>query len=105
MSNVGERISCLSKFKFCIIQIKLKYTVCKTYFKAIFCFAFLIGDIVGLYANKSGPSEMLESGIVSFSKAGSIGVAFNEELEDLNSNAMYRLMKLTNNVTYKRLNM
>lgn len=65
---------------------------------------FVAGDIVGLYANKGDTSEVIESGIVSFSRSGSIGVAFNEEMEVLNSNAMYRLMKLTNDVTYRRLN-
>ena len=64
----------------------------------------ILGDIVGLYPNKGEQNEIVDTGIISFVRAQTIGVAFNEDIEGLNLSGMFRLMKLTNDVTYRRLN-
>lgn len=61
------------------------------------------GDIVGLYPNKGDDKDVITSGLISHSRPNTISVAFNEVLE-LSSSQLYRLMKLTNDVTYRRLN-
>jgi len=62
-----------------------------------------LGDIVGLYPNKGGNSDIIASGIVTNCRSQTISVAFNESF-DLTSSSLFRLMKLTNDVTYRRLN-
>ncbi|XP_075044094.1 DNA-binding protein SMUBP-2 [Mixophyes fleayi] len=66
---------------------------------------FRSGDIVGLYESDSG-SEPLSTGIVSGITQKSINVAFDESQGDslnLGSESTYRLLKLANDVTYKRI--
>ena len=62
-----------------------------------------VGDIVGLYPNKGDSSDLIASGLVASSRSRNISVAFNEAF-DLLTTSLYRLMKLTNDVTYRRLN-
>eukprot|EP00111_Clytia_hemisphaerica_P020158 TCONS_00059404-protein len=61
------------------------------------------GDIVGLYPNKGDNGDLIASGLVASSRPPNISVAFNEAF-DLLATSLYRLMKLTNDVTYRRLN-
>ncbi|XP_065654259.1 DNA-binding protein SMUBP-2 isoform X2 [Hydra vulgaris] len=63
---------------------------------------FYPGDIVGVYGNKSNSQEPISTGTVLFVKDNSTTVAFQEEF-DTSVVSVYRLMKLTNDVTYKRL--
>ncbi|XP_044125876.1 DNA-binding protein SMUBP-2 [Bufo gargarizans] len=63
------------------------------------------GDIVGLY-DSSAPKEAISTGIVSGITQKTITVAFDEVQGDslnLGSEATYRLLKLANDVTYKRI--
>ena len=61
------------------------------------------GDIVGLYQNKSSAdSDMIASGVITNVRYEYVVVAFEENIE-LNTTGMYRLMLLTNDVTYRRL--
>ncbi|XP_075693819.1 DNA-binding protein SMUBP-2 [Rhinoderma darwinii] len=63
------------------------------------------GDIVGLY-DSNAPKESLATGIVSGITQKIINVAFDEAHSDslqLGSDATYRLLKLANDVTYKRI--
>ncbi|XP_073429997.1 DNA-binding protein SMUBP-2 isoform X2 [Dendrobates tinctorius] len=63
------------------------------------------GDIVGLY-DSSAPKEAIATGIVSGITQRIISVAFDEANSDtlnLGSEANYRLLKLANDVTYKRI--
>ncbi|XP_038663403.1 DNA-binding protein SMUBP-2 [Scyliorhinus canicula] len=67
---------------------------------------FSSGDIVGLYDSQgSAPLDQLASGIVTRITQNSITVAFDEPSDKLNfdSNCSYKLLKLANDVTYKRL--
>ncbi|XP_053576418.1 DNA-binding protein SMUBP-2 [Bombina bombina] len=62
------------------------------------------GDIVGLYESTS-PSEPLGTGIVAGITQKVINVAFDETQNDflnLGTETTYRLLKLANDVTYKR---
>ena len=63
----------------------------------------ILGDIVGLYPNKGGNNDIIGSGIVTNCRSHTISVAFNDPF-DLTSSSLFRLMKLTNDVTYRRLN-
>ncbi|CAI9551497.1 unnamed protein product [Staurois parvus] len=63
------------------------------------------GDIVGVYESSS-PSEPLATGIVSGVTQKVISVAFDESHSDalnLSGDNTYRLLKLANDVTYKRI--
>lgn len=63
------------------------------------------GDIVGVYESSS-PSEPLATGIVSGVTQKVINIAFDESHSDalnLSSDNTYRLLKLANDVTYKRI--
>ena len=66
------------------------------------------GDIVGVYIgsgqNDSGNDQCC-SGVVTSANAFQICLAFQESLEELNldDNLKYNLVKLANDVTYKRL--
>lgn len=64
------------------------------------------GDIVGLSLSKSDQSnETIASGIVSRVGQAVVHVAFDENLDqqDLDGDQQYKLVKLANDVTYKRL--
>ena len=64
------------------------------------------GDIVGVSISKSdGNTEQLASGIVSRVTPASVSVAFDESHDslELEDDAQYKLVKLANDVTYKRL--
>ncbi|XP_066439307.1 DNA-binding protein SMUBP-2 [Eleutherodactylus coqui] len=66
---------------------------------------FSSGDIVGLY-DSSPKSEPIATGIVSGITQKVINVAFDEAHSDslnLGSEATYRLLKLANDVTYRRI--
>ncbi|KAM4721449.1 DNA-binding protein SMUBP-2 isoform 2-T2 [Rhinophrynus dorsalis] len=66
--------------------------------------SFGSGDIVGLYESNS-PSEALGTGIVAGITQKTVNVAFDESNNDslnLGSETTYRLLKLANDVTYKR---
>lgn len=66
----------------------------------------LIGDIVSLNASSSQQeNESLGSGIVTHAGKSAISVAFDEkeDLFDLKEGDHYKLTKLANDVTYKRL--
>ncbi|XP_041053108.1 DNA-binding protein SMUBP-2 [Carcharodon carcharias] len=67
---------------------------------------FSPGDIVGLYDSPgSAPLDQLASGIVTRITQNSITVAFDEPSDQLSfdGNCSYKLLKLANDVTYKRL--
>nr|DBA17390.1 TPA: hypothetical protein GDO54_002844 [Pyxicephalus adspersus] len=67
--------------------------------------SFGSGDIVGVY-DSSSPSEPLATGIVSGITQKVIHVAFDETHSDalnFGSDNTYRLLKLANDVTYKRI--
>lgn len=64
------------------------------------------GDIVGLYDNQgSTPLDQLASGVVTRITQKSITVAFDESSDQLNfdGDSSYKLLKLANDVTYKRM--
>ena len=66
----------------------------------------LKGDIIGLSLSKSDEgNETIASGIVSRVEQTAIHVAFDETLDqqELDSDQQYKLVKLANDVTYKRL--
>lgn len=60
------------------------------------------GDIIGLYPNKSEGIEPLSTGVVTNARRDTISVAFNEDF-DTNTCHMYKMMILTNDITYRRL--
>ncbi|XP_056382691.1 DNA-binding protein SMUBP-2 [Hyla sarda] len=67
--------------------------------------SFGSGDIVGVY-DSNAPKEPIATGIVSGITQKTINVAFDEAHSDslnLGSEATYRLLKLANDVTYKRI--
>ncbi|XP_063294197.1 DNA-binding protein SMUBP-2 [Pelobates fuscus] len=67
--------------------------------------SFGSGDIVGLYESSS-PGEPLATGIVAGITQKNINVAFDEaknESLNLGSECTYRLLKLANDVTFKRI--
>lgn len=68
--------------------------------------ALVPGDIVGLYESEgcSQPNQLC-SGVVTRVTQASITVAFDEAHDGLNleSDGPYNIMKLANDVTYKRL--
>ncbi|KAK3594546.1 hypothetical protein CHS0354_023602 [Potamilus streckersoni] len=64
------------------------------------------GDIVGLNPSTGdSQSESLGSGIVTRSSTSAVSVAFDDsqDLFSLNDDGLYKLTKLANDVTYKRL--
>lgn len=62
----------------------------------------VLGDIIGLYPNKSEGIEPLSTGVVTNARRDTISVAFNEDF-DTNTCHMYKMMILTNDITYRRL--
>uniref|UniRef100_A0A8C5WH06 DNA-binding protein SMUBP-2 n=1 Tax=Leptobrachium leishanense TaxID=445787 RepID=A0A8C5WH06_9ANUR len=67
--------------------------------------SFGSGDIVGLYDSNS-PSEPLATGIVAGISQKTINVAFDDSQNEsltLGAECSYRLLKLANDVTYKRI--
>ena len=64
---------------------------------------FLIpGDICGLYCATDENRE-LASGVVSASTAHSITLSFDSEAIDVDEDAAFHIVKLANDVTYRRL--
>jgi ATP-dependent RNA/DNA helicase IGHMBP2 len=64
------------------------------------------GDIVGLYDNAANEGGQLASGILTRITQRSVTVAFDESHDfqlSLNRENSYRLLKLANDVTYKRM--
>lgn len=65
------------------------------------------GDIVGLsLMSGDGPADSIASGIVSHVTQLSVSIAYdesNESLFDLDDAAQYKLIKLANDVTYRRM--
>ncbi|KAJ3596215.1 hypothetical protein NHX12_002624 [Muraenolepis orangiensis] len=64
------------------------------------------GDIVGLYgAAGCSPTSQIGTGIVTKAGQTSVTVAFDEGQEDFNveTDSLYNLLKLANDVTYKRM--
>lgn len=62
------------------------------------------GDIVGVYQGSDDNSgDALSSGIVSHVNQASVNVAFETEQSQLDDDVQYRLVKLANDVTYRRL--
>lgn len=71
----------------------------------IFCILF-IGDIIGLYqAEGQGQPSQLGSGVVTRVTQASLTVAFDDTQDGMNldRDGLYNLMKLANDVTYRRL--
>lgn len=72
---------------------------------SLFCILF-IGDIIGLYQSEGqGQPSELGSGVVTRATQASLTVAFDDTQDSLNldRDGLYNLMKLANNVTYRRL--
>lgn len=73
------------------------------------CFAvvFVIGDIVGLSSSSStGLSKLIASGVVSRVSPTSLSIAYDgqhDALLELDNTVQYSLVKLANDVTYRRL--
>lgn len=67
----------------------------------IFC-TLLIGDIIGLYQAEG--QEQLGSGVVTRVTQASLTVAFDDTQDGMNldRDGLYNLMKLANDVTYRR---
>ncbi|XP_020040567.1 DNA-binding protein SMUBP-2 isoform X1 [Castor canadensis] len=68
--------------------------------------SFTSGDIVGLYDNAANEGGQLASGILTRITQRSVTVAFDESHDfqlSLNRENSYRLLKLANDVTYKRM--
>lgn len=67
------------------------------------------GDIVGLSSSKAAPESAREkiasSGVVTKMGTASLTLAFQESLEnlDLEADRPYRIIKLANDITYRRL--
>lgn len=71
----------------------------------IFCILF-IGDIIGLYqAEGLGQPSQLGSGVVTRVTQVSLTVAFDDTQDGMNldRDELYNLMKLANDVTYRRI--
>lgn len=74
----------------------------------VWCNFLFLGDIVGIFPN-AGMSmfekDQICSGIVSSTKTATIDVALDLDTEnvELNENDSYKILKLANNVTYRRL--
>ncbi|KAI8505943.1 DNA-binding protein SMUBP-2 [Branchiostoma belcheri] len=67
---------------------------------------FTPGDIVGLTpSSEARPGAPQLSGVVSYVTTAAISVAFDESVDvlSLDSDALYNVVKLANDVTYKRL--
>ena len=64
------------------------------------------GDIVGLGLSQSdAPQETISSGIISKVLPTSVSVAFDDanDLLELDDSEQYKLIKLANDVTYRRM--
>ncbi|XP_066268231.1 DNA-binding protein SMUBP-2-like [Branchiostoma lanceolatum] len=67
---------------------------------------FTPGDIVGLTpSSEARPGATQVSGVVSYVTTAAISVAFDESIDilSLDGDALYNIVKLANDVTYKRL--
>ena len=68
--------------------------------------SFTAGDIVGIFSSSSAShKDQLCTGIINCSKASLIEVAIDLDAENINldDTDCYKIIKLANNVTYKRL--
>jgi ATP-dependent RNA/DNA helicase IGHMBP2 len=68
-------------------------------------YSWLLGDIVSLHVNSAQQGdESLQSGVVTHAGKAAISVAFDEkDLFSLDENEQYKLTKLANDITYRRL--
>lgn len=67
---------------------------------------FSTGDIVGLYdTGECSPASQISTGIVTRVTQAAISVAFDDSKDGLSfdTDALYNLLKLANDVTYKRM--
>lgn len=67
---------------------------------------FVTGDIVGLYdTGGCTPASQVGTGIVTRVSQASISVAFDDSKDGLrfDTDALHNLLKLANDVTYKRM--
>lgn len=70
------------------------------------CLSFVTGDIVGLYdTGGCTVTSQIGTGIVTRVSQASISVAFDDSKDGLSfdNDAVYNLLKLANDVTYKRM--
>nr|XP_020826557.1 DNA-binding protein SMUBP-2 isoform X2 [Phascolarctos cinereus] len=70
------------------------------------CNSFGPGDIVGLYESAPEAATLLATGILTQITQRSVTVAFDESQEGslaLDAGGLYRLLRLANDITYKRL--
>lgn len=70
------------------------------------CLSFATGDIVGLYDTGGCTADsQIGTGIVTRVSQASISVAFDDSKDGLSfdTDALYNLLKLANDVTYKRM--
>ena len=64
-------------------------------------FPFFSGDIIGLY-NESLPSNHI-TGVVCSISSKLITISIDDSFEDLDQESTYFVVKLANDITYKRL--
>ena len=66
---------------------------------------FIVGDIAGLSLSQGEGQETISSGIVSRVSQSAISLAFDESHDTLglDDSVQYKLVKLANNITYKRI--
>lgn len=67
---------------------------------------FVSGDIVGVgNLNRDGKTEIITSGVVTRVSESVVSVAFekNADFSELEYDVQYMIVKLANDVTYKRL--
>ena len=64
-------------------------------------FSFFSGDIIGLY-NESLPSNHI-TGVVCSISSKLITISIDDSFEDLDQESTYFVVKLANDITYKRL--
>ena len=69
-------------------------------------FHFSTGDIVGVYSHGQHLNEQGLTGVITKATDNAIHVAFEDIPEDINlgSHGNLQLVKLANDVTYRRLN-
>lgn len=68
--------------------------------------SFATGDIVGLYDTSGCTADsQISTGIVTRVSQASVSVAFDDSKDGLSfdTDALYNLLKLANDVTYKRM--
>ena len=73
----------------------------KNYYDTYFFSPFFSGDIIGLY-NESLPSNHI-TGVVCSISSKLITISIDDSFEDLDQESTYFVVKLANDITYKRL--